>query len=73
MALYLAAHVAFRLRMGGTLSYTRLWAVGALAVLFAAGADLPAWAVAGAVTVVLAALCAIETARERRTAVVLSR
>ena len=73
VALYLAAHVAFRLRMGGTLSYTRLWAVGALAVLFAAGADLPAWALAGAVTVVLAALCAIEAARERRTAVVLSR
>ena len=73
VALYLAAHVAFRLRMGGTLSYARLCAVGALAVLFATGADLPAWALAGAVTLVLAALCAIEAARERRTAVVLSR
>ncbi len=72
VALYLAAHVAFRLRMGGSVSHARLWAVAALAVTFVAGGGLAAWALAGLVTAVLAALCAVETARERRAAAPLS-
>jgi low temperature requirement protein LtrA len=66
VALYLAGQVAFRLRMGGALSYARLWTIAALAAVFAAGGSLPAWSLAGLVTLVLAALCAVETARERR-------
>jgi len=72
VALYLAAHVAFRVRMGGTVSYARLWAVAALAVIFVAGGGLAAWALAGLVTVVLAALCTVETVREHRAAAPLS-
>jgi low temperature requirement protein LtrA len=72
VALYLAAHVAFRVRMGGTVSYTRLWAVAALAVIYVAGGGLAAWALAGLVTVVLAALCTVETVREHRAAAPLS-
>src|SRR5205085_9731953 len=68
VALYLAGHVAFRVRMGGSLSYARLVAVGALAVIFVAGGGLAAWALAGLVTVVLVALCAFETMGERRAA-----
>jgi low temperature requirement protein LtrA len=73
VALYLAAHVAFRVRMGGTVSYARLWAVAALAVIFVAGGGLAAWALAGLVTAVLAVLCTVETVREHRAAPALSR
>jgi low temperature requirement protein LtrA len=72
VALYLAGHVAFRARMGGGVSYARLGAVGALAVLFVTGGELAAWALAGLVTVVLVALCAFETVGERRAAPALS-
>jgi hypothetical protein len=58
--------------MGGSVSYARLGAVGALAVLFVAGGGLAAWALAGLVTVVLVALCAFETMGERRAAPALS-
>jgi len=72
VALYLAGHVAFRARMGGGVSYSRLAAIGALAVLFVAGTELAAWGLAGLVTVVLVALCALETMRERGEATPLS-
>jgi len=64
IALYLAGHAAFRLRIVRSLSYENLVAAGAVLVLFALSGDLPAWSVAAAVSVVMAALCARETSRE---------
>jgi low temperature requirement protein LtrA len=61
VALYLAGHVAFRLRIAGTVDYEKLAAAAAVLVVFALGADLRAWAVAAAVAVVLVILCARET------------
>jgi low temperature requirement protein LtrA len=66
VALYLVGHVAFRLRMLGQFGYEKAVVAVALLVLFALGGGLPAWAMAGAITVLLAALCAIETTSERR-------
>ena len=67
-ALYLAAHVAFRLRLAGSISGKRLG--GAIACLAAgvAGAVIPALAVAVLVLGVLAAIILAErlTARRRR-------
>jgi low temperature requirement protein LtrA len=60
VALYLAGHVGFRLRIVGTLGYEKLVAAAAVLAVFALGSDLPAWAVAAAVTGVLAILCARE-------------
>jgi low temperature requirement protein LtrA len=64
VALYLVGLVVFAWRMGAGLKYTRLTVVGVLLVLFVAGEDLAAWAVAGVMTVILAALCALEAIRE---------
>jgi low temperature requirement protein LtrA len=66
VALYLVSHVAFRLRLGGGISYAKLVAVAALAVVFAAGGDLAAWGLAALVTAILAVLCAFETTLDRR-------
>ncbi len=66
VALYLLGHVAFRLRIAGSVGIEKLVAAAALLVLYAVGADLAAWALAGAVTVVLAAMCASETVAARR-------
>jgi low temperature requirement protein LtrA len=66
VALYLLAHVMFRLRMVGEVGYEKLIVAIALLVLYAVAGGLPAWALAGAVTVFVAALCAVETGRERR-------
>jgi low temperature requirement protein LtrA len=70
VALYLVGHVAFAWRMGGGVSYTRLWVVVALLVLYLAGGGLPAWAVAGMMSAILAALCALEAVRDHRGALV---
>jgi low temperature requirement protein LtrA len=66
VALYLAGHVAFRLRIAGSVGVEKLVAAAALLVLYAVGAGLAAWALAGAVTVVLGAMCAYETVAARR-------
>jgi low temperature requirement protein LtrA len=66
VALYLVGHVAFRLRIAGSIGVEKLAAAAALLVLYAAGADLAAWALAGAVTVVLGAMCAYETVSASR-------
>jgi low temperature requirement protein LtrA len=66
VALYLLGHVAFRLRIAGSVGVEKLVAAAALLVLYAVGADLAAGALAGAVTVVLAAMCAYETVAARR-------
>jgi low temperature requirement protein LtrA len=66
VALYLTAHVMFRLRLVGGVGYEKLIVAMALLVVYAVAGGLPAWALAGAVTVLVAALCVVETARERR-------
>jgi low temperature requirement protein LtrA len=60
VALYLVGHAAFALRIAGLLSYGKLVAAAAVLAVFALGGGLPAWAVAAAVGVVLAALCTRE-------------
>jgi low temperature requirement protein LtrA len=66
VALYLVGHVAFRLRLVGSVGVEKLVAAAALLALYAVGGDLAAWALAGAVTAVLWAMCAVETASARR-------
>ncbi len=58
--LYLLGHVAFRLRMAGTLSVKRLCAAGAVGVAGALGAWLPALETASLVLAVLVALIVSE-------------
>jgi low temperature requirement protein LtrA len=64
VAVYLIGHVAFRLRIVGELGYEKLAVAVALLVLYAVGGGLAAWALAGAVTLLVAALCAYETRRD---------
>jgi low temperature requirement protein LtrA len=66
VALYLVGHVAFRLRIAGSVSVEKLVAAAALLVLYAVGGELAAWALAGAVMVVLVAMCAYESVSARR-------
>jgi low temperature requirement protein LtrA len=66
VALYLLGHVAFRLRILGEFGYEKAVVAAALLALYAIGGGLPAWSMAGAITVLLAALCAIETTAEYR-------
>jgi low temperature requirement protein LtrA len=65
VALYLVGHVAFGLRMVGSVGWEKLVTAAALLVLYAAGADMPAWTLAGAVTVLLGLMCAFETLSAR--------
>jgi low temperature requirement protein LtrA len=67
VALYLAGHVAVRLRILGSVDWEKLVAAAALLVLYAAGGDMPAWTVAGAITVLLGAMCVFESVSARRT------
>jgi low temperature requirement protein LtrA len=66
VALYLVGHVAFRMRIAGSVEVEKLVAAAVLLVLYAGGGELAAWALAGAVTVVLGAMCAVETVAARR-------
>jgi hypothetical protein len=61
VALYLLGNVAFRFRMLGSPDYHKLVAAGALLLLYALGAHLPAWSVASGATIILAAVCVAET------------
>ena len=65
VSLYLVGLVAFRLRMLGTFGYEKAVVAAALLVLYAVGAELPAWSMAGAIMALLAALCVVETATDR--------
>ena len=65
VALYLVGHVAFGLRMVGSVGWEKLAAAAALLVLYAAGADIAAWTLAGAVTLLLWVMCAFETLSAR--------
>jgi low temperature requirement protein LtrA len=66
--IYLLAHVLFRLRLAGSLSWRRLGAAAACVVIGLAGTELPALAVAALLAAVLVALIAWEdqAARSRR-------
>ena len=68
VALYLAGHAAFRLRIAGTLEVAEIAAAAACLVVFAAAGGAAAWISAGAVTVVLVALVVWEALREREPA-----
>jgi low temperature requirement protein LtrA len=59
--LYLLGHVAFRLRMVGTLAVTRLVATALIAATGVAGYVLPAVAVAAVILAILVLLAALET------------
>src|SRR4051794_7143219 len=66
VALYLVGHVLFRLRIAGSVGVEKLVAAAVRVALSAAGASLDAWVLAGAVTLVLGAMCAYESASARR-------
>jgi low temperature requirement protein LtrA len=61
VALYLAAHAAFRLRIAGELEWTKAAAAVAILVVYALGSDVAGWAVAAIVSVLLGGLCALES------------
>jgi Bacterial low temperature requirement A protein (LtrA) len=66
VALYLVGHLGFRLRLVGSLGAEKALAAVACLVTFVAAGKLPAWATAGIVATVLAALVATETVILRR-------
>jgi low temperature requirement protein LtrA len=66
IALYLLGHTAFRARLSGAVEVEKILCAVALLALFALGAALPAWAVLLCAAALVAALCAVESARERR-------
>src|SRR4051794_7304112 len=66
VALSLVGHVAFALRMVGALGVEKLVTAALLLVLYAVSGGLAAWALAGAVTALLVAMCAVETVAARR-------
>jgi len=68
IALYLLGHAAFRLRLAGSVNLEQVAFAGAMLALFALGSELPAWALLGAATALLASLCALEATVERRRA-----
>ena len=65
VAMYLAAHFAFRLRIAGERAWPQLLVAGALLVLFALSGAFAGWAVTALVAVLLAGLCAAERAPAR--------
>jgi low temperature requirement protein LtrA len=66
IALYLLGHAAFRLRLSGAVNRAEIACAGALLLLFALGAELPAWALLGVAAALLGALCAREATLDRR-------
>jgi low temperature requirement protein LtrA len=66
VALYLVGHVAFGMRMVGAVGVEKLAAAAALLGLYVVGGAMPAWTLAGAVTLLLGAMCAVETVAARR-------
>jgi low temperature requirement protein LtrA len=66
VALYLIGNASFALRMVGRLEHEKLAVAVALLVLYVAGGDLVAWALAGAVAALLGGLCVAETETLRR-------
>jgi low temperature requirement protein LtrA len=66
VALYLAGNASFAWRMVGRLDYEKPTVAAGLLALYALGGSLAAWTVAGAVAVLLVALCAAEAESLRR-------
>jgi low temperature requirement protein LtrA len=62
VALYLAGHGAFRLRLLGELGWAKFAAELALVLLYLLGSSIEAWALTGAIAVVMGVMCAAETA-----------
>jgi low temperature requirement protein LtrA len=65
VALYLVGHVAFRLRMVGTVGYEKVAAAVVLLALFALGSGIVAWLLAGFIALLLGTLCVAEVLIER--------
>jgi low temperature requirement protein LtrA len=65
-AAYLIGHIAFRLRMTGTIGYEKVIVAGALLLFFALSGSLHGWLIAAVVAALLAVLCLLETALDRR-------
>jgi low temperature requirement protein LtrA len=61
VALYLAGHLAFRLRMVGEFEVEKALAAAALMVLYAVGGGADAWVMAAITTVLLVLLCLVES------------
>jgi low temperature requirement protein LtrA len=66
VALYLVGNASFAARMAGTVEYEKLAVAAALLVLYAVGGGIAAWALAGAVAVILGGMCAAESESVRR-------
>jgi low temperature requirement protein LtrA len=66
IALYLLGHAAFRLRLGGGVNPERLAFAAALLALAALGEGVAAWALVALAGAIVLAMCALETAHERR-------
>lgn len=62
VALYLIGHVGFRWRLAGTLEREKVAVAAALLAVFAVAGGIDAWVLAAIVAVLMAALCAVETA-----------
>ena len=73
VALYLVGHVAFRLRMVGSVGWEKLVTAAALLLLYVVGAAWPAWTLEAAITILLGAMCAVESAAARREPVTAAR
>lgn len=66
VAAYLVGHIAFRLRMTGTIGYEKAIVAGALLLFYALSDGLHGWVVATAIAALMVALCAFETVADRR-------
>jgi low temperature requirement protein LtrA len=66
VAAYLLGHIAFRLRMTGTIGYEKVIVAGALLLFCALSGGLHGWAVAATVAALLVGLCAFETVADRK-------
>jgi low temperature requirement protein LtrA len=66
VAIYLVGLAAFALRIVGELESGKLGVAAALLALYAVGGGLDAWVLAGAVAVLMAALCLAESETVRR-------
>ena len=63
VALYLAGHIAFGLRLAGELSIDKALAAGACLIVFVVAGAAPAWAAVGVLAAVLALLVVSEHRR----------
>jgi low temperature requirement protein LtrA len=68
VALYLAGHAAFRLRLTGAINYPELAASALCLVVFGAAGGLAGWATTGVLVLVVGLLVASETIRTRHPA-----